>query len=422
MVRRARRHQLDAGLTPVVAIVGERLLADLDALRRIGQDRTGVHRPALSDADLAARRWLAGRMGEIGLEPTIDGLGTVLGRSAASGPAVLVGSHTDSVPHGGWLDGALGVAYGLEIARAFKDDPATAHLAVDVVSFQDEEGTFYPCLGSRAFVGEIGPADVAACSDAGGRVVQDELARQGLAPAPWLRLEEGRYRAFLEAHIEQGPRLEQSGVAIGVATGIVGIRRFVVQAAGQADHAGTTPMAMRRDAGAAAIRLAARVLDEVAALAGPDTVWNLGKLTFAPGAANVVPAEAELWVEVRDPDAGRLEAIEARLYALVAAADGQGGVGVTARSLGAIPPVALDAGLVDLMEAAAGAAGLSTARMPSGAGHDAMILAPHVPSALLFIPSIGGRSHDVLENSHPADIVRGCAVLAQTARRVLLGA
>ncbi|MFW5678708.1 MAG: M20 family metallo-hydrolase [Pseudomonadota bacterium] len=405
-----------------MTINGERLLADLEALRHIGQDRTGVHRPALSDADLAARRWLAAKLAELGLEAELDGLGTVLGRSRAVGPAVLIGSHTDSVPHGGWLDGALGVAYGLEIVRAFREAPATAGLAVDVVSFQDEEGTFFPCLGSRAFVGGANAADLAGRRDADGRVLVDELVRQGLADRPWATLSTRRYRAFLEAHIEQGPRLEQSGLDIGVATGIVGIRRYAVRAEGRADHAGTTPMAMRRDAGAALIRLGAVWLDSMDQLAGTDTVWNLGKLTFAPGAANVVPATAELWVEVRDPEAARLEAIEARLRELVAAADGRSDVAITLERTAAIAPVGLDAGLVATMEAAAVASGASVVRMPSGAGHDAMILAPHVPSALLFIPSIGGRSHDVQENSHAHDIVRGCAVLAETARRVLLEA
>lgn len=400
-------------------IVPERLIADLKAMRRIGQYQTGVHRPAFSDADIDARRWLMGRMSEAGLEPTLDGLANVIGRAPGIGPVVLIGSHTDTVPHGGWLDGALGVAYGLEIVRALKDDPETAHLGVDVVSFQDEEGTFYPCVGSLAFVGEVAAEALHGRQDAEGRVMTAEMARHGLSQQAWLRLPRGRYRAFLEAHIEQGPRLEQSGINLGVATGIVGIRRFAIRASGQADHAGTTPMSMRRDAGAAAIALAAKLLDAFAGLAGPETVWNLGKVSFSPGAANVVPAAAELWVEFRDLDAERLAAIEVRIIALVEDANGSSGVEVDLQHQATIAPVGLDQSLVSVLEAAAEAHGATSARMPSGAGHDAMILAPHLPTALLFIPSIGGRSHDVVENSYPEDIVRGCAVLAEATRRIL---
>ena len=409
-----------------MAIDAERLLADLDALRRIGRDRTGVHRPALGEADMAARRWVAERMRAADLAPTMDGVGNVLGRGAGTAPALLIGSHTDSVPHGGWLDGALGVAYGLEIARAVAAGAPDLAGRIDVVDFQDEEGTFHPCLGSRAAVGALAPDTLADQRDAGGRRFGDERAADDLAATPCPPLDAGRYRAFLEAHIEQGPRLEQAGLDVGVVTGIVAIRRYAVAATGRADHAGTTPMAVRRDAGQALLRLAPRLLDTVARVAGADTVWNIGRIAFTPGAANVVPAEAELTLEVRDPDTARLDAIEAALAQLMDGAqlvDGAdaGDGAVSWRRTAVIEPVSMNPVVADALVAAAAARGASSLRLASGAGHDAMILAPHVPSAMLFIPSIGGRSHDVQEDSEPEDIVRGCRVMADAAVRLLAG-
>lgn len=400
-------------------IDGERLLADLEALRAIGRDGTGVHRPAFSADDIRARHWVRARMAEAGLETAIDAIGNVRGRSRHPGPAVLIGSHTDTVPHGGWLDGALGVAYGLEIARSFAEDPATRDLAIDVVDFQDEEGTHMAFLGSRAFCGEIGMETIAAAPAADGGTLGEVIARADLPKGPLLTLERERTRAFLEAHIEQGPRLEGGGVDIGVARAVVGIRRSILRFSGRADHAGTTPMALRKDAGRAAIALAHALDAAFRDIAASDTVWNFGRLGVTPGALNVVPTTAELGVEFRDVDAARLARMERTLADLVAARDGEGGVGIAVEPRESVAPVALDGEIAAAMTRAAEAAGASSLAMPSGAGHDAMILQARVPAGLLFIPSIDARSHSTEENSHPADIVRGCAVLARTALALL---
>src|SRR5512144_2384715 len=204
-------------------INGERLLADLRRIAEFGRYQTGVHRPHLSPQDVESRHWLAGRMTEAGLEPVIDGVGTVLGRSPKTGPRILVGSHSDTQPRGGWLDGVMGVIYGLEVARALAEDPETAHLAVDVASWADEEGHWGQMTGSRSFVGMLSEADIdrSTFRDDPGRTLRAALKDVGLEATPREHLEEGRYRGYLEAHIEQGGVLEQTDRRIGVVTAIV---------------------------------------------------------------------------------------------------------------------------------------------------------------------------------------------------------
>jgi N-carbamoyl-L-amino-acid hydrolase len=288
-----------------------------------------------------------------------------------------------------------------------------------VASFQDEEGTFLSCLGSRAFCGEISADDIDRARNGDGECLRQVIRAHGLADAAPARLMPGRYEAFLEAHIEQGPRLEAAGRRIGVVTGIIGVRRFRVRFDGQADHAGTTPMALRRDAGAALIAFAHQLGADIARMAGPDTVWNFGRVGFEPGAANVVPGGAELIVEFRDASGELLEVLEQRVETLVGEANGAGPVAVAATKLDALQPTALDRGLGERIAAAAAAHGTEPLWMPSGAGHDAQVLAGHLPSAMLFIPSIGGRSHDVAEDTHEADIALGCRVLATAVADVL---
>jgi len=401
-----------------VAIDGGRLLTDLRTLAGFGRFETGVDRPAFSDADIASRRWVRDRMTESGLDAAIDNVGNVLGRSEAA-RAVLIGSHTDSVPKGGWLDGALGVVYGIEIARAVNEAGVAGGVGVDVISFQEEEGRFLPLLGSRAFCGEVAEAEIDAAADAAGHTLRQAIADCGLEKNPPARVEPARHVAYLEAHIEQGPRLEAEGFKIGVVTGLVGIRRFRIAFAGQADHAGTTPMDMRRDAGAALIRFATALLDMFEAEKGPETVWNLGQVSFRPGAFNVVPEAAELMVEFRDTSLGQLARLGDGLLAAVAAADGGGPVAVTAADTGGVAPARMDDTLRAAITDAASHCAAPAMAMPSGAGHDAMLLVKHVPAAMMFIPSIGGRSHHVAENTLDDDIVLGCRVLARTVETLL---
>ncbi len=398
-----------------------RLLADLRHLATFGRHGTGVTRLAFSEPDIEARRWLRGRMEEAGLAAGIDDVGNVIGEAPAEGPAILIGSHSDSVPGGGWLDGAMGVIYGIEIARAVVEAGLADRCPVDAVAFQDEESTYLPTLGSRTLFGAVSEDEISVARNIDGQRLADAIASSGFADNPPRRLDPGRYRAFLEAHIEQGPRLEAEEIRIGIVTAVVGIRRFRLHIDGQAGHAGTVPMAMRKDAGAVAIRLTNAVLEAFPALGGPDTVWNVGSLTLSPGAANVIPDAAEIVIEIRDTDPSILDTLEARLRSLAREyATGSGQEIAALRTLD-IPPAAMDTGLGDEIEAAARALGAPHMRMPSGAGHDAMVLCRYMPSAMLFVPSIGGHSHTTIEDTSEEDIVLGCRVLADAVARIASG-
>ena len=402
----------------------ERLLSDLRTLRGIGARDRGVMRPAFSAPDMEARRWLARRYTEAGLEATIDGAGNVLGRSRHPGKALLIGSHSDTQPTGGWLDGALGVIYALEVVRALGADDATRAMAVDAVSFQDEEARFIGCLGSRSLTGALTPELEQAAVDRDGVKLADAVREAGLAGAPRLRLERARYAGFLEAHIEQGPHLEDSGQRIGVVNGIVGLRgiRFVFR--GQQNHAGTTMMARRRDAATALYELAYRINQEFPKVAAERSVWTMGRARIEPNATSIVPGYADLDLQFRDASEAPLDAFEAVVARLVDEMNARGGVRIEAsRARAPIAPTRMDEGLQQHIAAAAERhAPGKWQRMPSGAFHDAAIVSTRIPSAMLLIPSIGGISHDFAEDSRDEDIVLGCQVLTDAAASILAAA
>lgn len=397
----------------MILIKPDRLIADLRELASFGKVGTGVDRVALSAKDIEARRWLMKQMSEAGLQPHLDAVGNVYGRSSGTERAILIGSHTDTVPMGGWLDGALGVIYGLEIARAAAESGGSLPIGVDVISFEDEEGTYLPCLGSRSFCQELKENEIAT-AQSNGATLSDALAVLQDAEAP-LRCDRSRTLCYLEAHIEQGPRLESAGIRIGVVTGLVGIRRFRIRARGRADHAGTTPMSMRKDAGMALFRFASWVEDEFARIGGAETVWNIGSVTLRPGAANVVPSEAEMILEFRDTDTAVLDRLEQSMRARV---DEAAAIPLQAELTARIEPALMAKPLADTIAAAARELGEQPLLLSSGAGHDAMVLSRVVYSAMLFVPSIGGRSHDVSENTSEADIVFGCEVLARAVSKL----
>jgi len=393
-------------------INAQRLIADLRSLAEFGKFGTGVDRISFSPADLEARAWLLSRMREAGLDAAIDNVGNVRGVTKSASRAVVIGSHTDSVPKGGWLDGAMGVVYGLEIARSRLESGRAARLGVDVVSFQDEEGSYFPCLGSRSFCGELTEEDLGRTRAATGESIREAIARAGYAGGePWC-LDRSRHVAFLEAHIEQGPRLEAEKSRIGVVTGIVGIRRLRITSAGQADHAGTTPMTMRKDAVRPLLELGHRVHAEFPGLSSADTVWNIGSLLIQPGAANVVPSGAEMILEWRDTSVEKLDQIEAMLMNWISDLNRRPGVALTSAPIARIRPTLMAEPLQTAIEASARAEKAPLMRMPSGAGHDAMVVGHHLPAGMIFIPSIGGRSHDIVEDTSEEDIVLGCEVMA----------
>lgn len=404
------------------SIDADRLLADLKELRSIGTVENGVVRPALSDKDMEARRWLAGKFESAGLTASIDGVGNVYGRSPKPGPALLIGSHSDTQPRGGWLDGALGVIYGLEIARAMAEDPATSGLAVDVVSWQDEEGTYMSCFGSRSWCGTLDPAaEKAARNGSAGLSLTEAIAQAGLTDVPRQTIEPDRYLGYLEAHIEQGAYLEEGGLNIGVVTGIVAIRAMRFRFWGEQNHAGTTTMKRRKDAATALFEVAHRVNQEFPKVAGERTVWTMGRVAVQPGAPSIVPGYAELDLQFRDTDETILDRFEELAAAIAQDVGGRGRIRVEVeRTRTPIKASFMDSGfqkhIAGAAEATAPGKWLS---MPSAAGHDPMIVCEKLPCAMLFIPSIGGISHDFAEDSHESDIVLGCRVLADAAASIL---
>jgi beta-ureidopropionase / N-carbamoyl-L-amino-acid hydrolase len=401
-------------------IDGRRLLAELRALARIGAYRTGVHRPTYSPQDIEARHWLAARMHDAGLEPEIDGIGNVLGRSRAPGLKLLVGSHVETQNHAGWLDGAMGVVFGLEVARAFAADPACNGLGIDVAAWADEEGHYGDFLGSRSFCGTLSDEDIDRCTNRhDGTPLREALAAAGLANRQRARIERERYRGYLEAHVEQGRELDDRGLRVGIVTAISGRRAHSIVFTGIQNHAGTTRMAIRKDAGVALVRMAAAIDREFPRIAGPHTVWTCSRITLEPGMPGVVPGRAEMLFQFNDCELRMLETLSGRLEALRAeAAAGPCAVEVT-RTFTSVP-TQMDPTLQDRLERAAlrRAPGLHQ-RMPSGAGHDAQILAGVMPAAMLFVPSIGGVSHHYAENTNDDDLVLGCAVLADAAADIL---
>ena len=371
------------------SISPDRLLSDLAELARIGgREDGGVDRVAGSEADLEARRWLQDRLRSAGLEARTDEVVNVFGRVPGSaGPWLLLGSHTDTVPHGGRLDGAYGVVSALEVLRTLHEAGHPAAPLVEVVSFFDEEG-----------VGQ-----------GGGLQGSSFLAGSGHA---------AELRGYLELHIEQGPRLEASALDLAAVAGIVGIDRWDVVIRGAANHAGTTPMELRRDSGVAAGRVLHR-LPRLLAAVDPTMVGNVGQVQLLPGAANVVPGEARFVVELRALEPGSLERAAAALRAEVAEAAAEARCEWELAERSRVAPAPMDPGMLAAVEAACREAGVRWTRLVSGAGHDAGPMSTRVPAAMLFVPSRGGVSHSPLEATPEPQLVLGARVLLLSTLKVL---
>lgn len=401
---------------------GARVLADLNALRGIGAYKTGVHRPTFSEPHMRSLEWLVQRLPEAALVPAIDGIGNVLGSSTKPRPKLLAGSHLESQNFAGWLDGPLGVVYALEAARLINPDP-NANGAVEVAAWCDEEGHFGHFLGSRSYVGALTDDDIDAARDrSSGRTMRDALRDVGLAGRSRARAEPGRHIGYLEAHIEQGETLEGGALAIGVVTSIVGIWQYRITFGGEQNHAGTTRMGVRKDAGLALARFCVAIDDRFPRHCGPRTVWTTGRITLDPGAPSIIPGSAEMLFQIRDDDRDVIERLEELLRSMAAEVTAQGRCSVAVERLRTGAPAMMDAAFQRAIEAASATfAGGRSIRMPSGAGHDAQILATIMPAGMLFVPSIGGISHHWTENTDDADIVTGARVFVEACRRLLAG-
>ena len=413
----------DDGTPPSAAppVRTERLLADLAALAAVGDTGDGGNcRLALTDEDAGGRELVVGWMRALGLDVRVDRIGNVVAtRPGLDGDLapVMTGSHVDTVRTGGRYDGTLGVLAGLEVVRALDDAGVRTRRPLAVAFFTDEEGSrFAPdMLGSLVYVGGLALEEALDTVGIDGAVLGEELERIGWAgeapvpgPAP---------HAFVELHIEQGPLLEEEGVTIGAVTGVQGISWEELTLTGQSNHAGTTPMRLRRDPGL----VAAEVTTFVRRLAlelGGHQVGTVGRLDLHPDLVNVVAARAVMTVDLRNTDDGVLREAERRVAAFVDEAAAAEGVAVARTTLARFAPVAFDPTVVALVEEAAQVRGHSVRRMPSGAGHDAQMLARVCPTGMVFVPSRGGVSHNPAEHTDPADLAAGTQVLADVLVRL----
>jgi N-carbamoyl-L-amino-acid hydrolase len=396
-----------------------RFLADLEELSSIGRFKTGVSRPTFSAADQQARAWLANRLHAAGLRAVIDGIGNVIGCAPGAGPKLLLGSHIESQPEAGRLDGALGLLMGLEVARALRDDPDCAGLGVDVAAWADEEAYYGSFLGSRSFIGELTEAEMdSAVHRTDGTPLRTALREAGYS-GPRATVERGRHLGYLEAHVEQGDYLEQAGHRIGIVTGIVGSWQYRVIAYGQQNHAGTTRMAARKDAGLALAKLIVAIDQQFPKVAGARSVWTVGRVVLEPGAPSVIPGRAELSFQFRDADIAVLQRMDAAFDDLIAEAN-RGPCAIETIRLSQTRPALMAENLLANLEVAAELhAPARHTRMPSAAGHDAQILSRAMPAAMLFVPSIGGISHHWSEDTHCDDMVLGTQILADSVAAIL---
>ena len=388
-------------------INAERFVSSLHLLRQFGQHGTGVVRPAYSAADVAARRWLTEQFAEAGLRVEVDPMGNLFGLAEA--PSLLLGSHTDSQPEGGWLDGALGVMAALEVARCAQEHGGPP---VSVVSFQDEEGRFGVTTGSAVWSKHVSLRDADALTDHAGIALAD--ARHVMADFVTGDVDPSQFRGFIELHIEQGPTLDSCGEQIGVVSDIVGIRDMRITLDGQQNHAGTTPMALRRDAFQGLSVFNTALNDRLRNVVTPQTVWTIGHVSLHPNGSGIVPGRVTFSMQWRDGDADRLARMERIIRHTATEIATERGLDVTFGDMLGLEPVAMDASLRSALEAAAAQVAPSQWRvMPSGALHDATNVARLMPVAMLFVPSINGISHDFAEDTRVEDLVAGCQVLAR---------
>lgn len=397
-----------------LSIDSERLLNRIQQLGRIGRDDNNkLTRLVTSDADKSGRDTLVTWMKEASLEVAIDRIGNIVGIWYGSDnrdeAPVMIGSHIDTVINAGIYDGAYGVLSGLEVISTLQDAGFVPTRPIAVAAFSNEEGVRYTpdMMGSLVYAGGLSVEEALATIGTDGTLLGEELERIGYAGPE----EPGflKPHAFIELHVEQGPILEQTSIPIGAVENLQGISWQRITIEGVANHAGTTPMAMRRDAGLAAARVIIFLRDRVNN--SEKTVATVGTINFEPNAINVIPSRATFTVDLRDPDEERLKDVEAALADYLKELEASEEVTITTEQLVRFQPVIFDPNIVELVERAASQRQLASKRMTSGAGHDAQMIARICPTAMIFVPSIGGISHNPKEYTADSDLIAGANVL-----------
>jgi beta-ureidopropionase / N-carbamoyl-L-amino-acid hydrolase len=404
---------------PELQVDFPRLKSDIKSLAAIGRAADhGIYRMAFTDADLAAREWLKSRMADAGLSVYQDGAANLFGRlDGDDGQAtVMTGSHIDTVPGAGHLDGALGVLCGLEALRVIRERGLTLKRPLEMAAFSDEEGRFGGMFGSQALSGQLSPEWILNARDLAGHSLTQAMADQGLDAMDALSAARSpqSLHAFVELHIEQGPVLDACGAAIGIVEGICGLRRWEVRLTGIANHAGTTPMSMRQDAFQGLAEFSSeidRVLEEHG---GPASVATIGRVDLSPGAANVVPGEATFSLEFRDVNTGVLDDLGDAFRRTLSAIARRRDLMFNFEVLSDLTPVTCDAGILQRAETTARDFGYLTERLPSGAAHDSQQIARIARTGMIFVPSKAGRSHSAAEWTAWSDINAGANVLLNT--------
>lgn len=394
---------------------GARLNGWLTEMSRFGANAAGgVDRVAYSDADLEGRAFITGLMREAGLDVSVDVAGNIWGRRAGTDPTLpplVLGSHTDSVPNGGNFDGPLGSLGAVEVAWTLETAGVTTRHPLAFVVFSNEEGGK---TGSRALIGEVSPRELDLAT-ASGYTIAEGIRRIGGDPARLaeVRMQPGSIAGFLEVHIEQGAILDREGEDIGVVLGIVGIMRWSVVVEGVTNHAGTTPMRERRDAMVAAARFADTVYTTVTNWPGSQ-VATVGRIQVEPNVPNVVPGKATLSLEIRDLSMEKIEEVQRQLAGRAAVIAEETGTTLTFDRFYTSGAAPTSPYIQDIVEASARDLGLTTRRMPSGAGHDAQSMAKLGPMGMIFVPSAGGISHAPDEFTTPEDNTHGADVLLRS--------
>jgi beta-ureidopropionase / N-carbamoyl-L-amino-acid hydrolase len=421
-------------MTKELHVNPDRMLESFNQLASIGATTEGgVHRPALSEAHLAARKWFREEVERSGLEFRMDAAGNhsaflaltsypkgsgAGGEVEAQTPTLLLGSHLDSVPNGGRFDGALGVVAALEVLRTVKEKGIKLKVDLEAIDFTDEEGTLVGLLGSAALAGRLSLKDLE--SPRGGRNnLVEGMKRAGLSDESMLSAARPKesLAGYLELHIEQGRRLEKAKIDIGIVSAIVGIWSYRLSFIGKADHAGTTTMDERLDAslGASAFTLAARdlVMREF-----PNCVVNVGKMDFAPGAFNIIPAQVDVSLEFRSPEEEEFKKLDAALLLLANSEATRFGLELKIQFLGKHSPSIMSKEVREAFISASDDLGLSHVSLTSGAGHDGQSLVDLCPVGMIFVPSVDGASHSPREFTKWEDCVNGANVLLQAALKL----